>query len=65
MQSTVDLLPADGVSEIGWKEVNQGQDETAELVALVHEKTGAAADRGVRRPGQQCRLKAPCPGCGN
>jgi uncharacterized repeat protein (TIGR03843 family) len=40
-QSAVDLVPADAVPDTGWKEVLQGEDETARIVALVHEDTAA------------------------
>jgi uncharacterized repeat protein (TIGR03843 family) len=38
-QNAVDLVAADGVPEIGWKQVLEGQDETGRMVALIHEDT--------------------------
>ncbi|CCQ45895.1 putative uncharacterized protein [Pseudarthrobacter siccitolerans] len=38
-QNAVDLVAADDVPEIGWKQVLEGQDETGRMVALVHEDT--------------------------
>jgi len=38
-QNAVDLVAADDVPEIGWKQVLEGQDATGRMVALVHEDT--------------------------
>jgi uncharacterized repeat protein (TIGR03843 family) len=40
-QDAVDLIPADEVPESGWKQVLEGQDESGQIIALVHEDTAA------------------------
>lgn len=40
-RSPVDLVAADNVPKVGWKQVLQGQDEEGRLVTLVHEDSAA------------------------
>ncbi len=40
-QSAVDLVAKDDVPETGWKQVLEGQDESGQIVALVHEDSPA------------------------
>ena len=40
-QDPVDLVPAEDVPEIGWKEVFEGRDDGGRIVALIHEDTPA------------------------
>jgi uncharacterized repeat protein (TIGR03843 family) len=41
MQNAVDLVAADDVPEAGWKNVLEGQDNTGQMVTLIHEDTPA------------------------
>ncbi|THJ65872.1 SCO1664 family protein [Arthrobacter echini] len=40
-ESAVDLVSREDVPETGWKQVLEGQDETGQIVALVHEDSAA------------------------
>ncbi|GAA4837589.1 SCO1664 family protein [Garicola koreensis] len=40
-RSPVDLVAADNVPKVGWKQVLQGQDEEGRLITLVHEDSAA------------------------
>ena len=40
-QTAVDLVPADEVPDIGWKQVLEGEDQNGRTVALIHEDTPA------------------------
>lgn len=40
-QTAVDLVPAADMPETGWKEVLEGEDQSGQIVALIHEDTPA------------------------
>ncbi|MBO0909553.1 SCO1664 family protein [Arthrobacter sunyaminii] len=40
-QTAVDLVPVDDMPETGWKEVLEGEDQSGQIVALIHEDTPA------------------------